>query len=213
MKHLVIIGAGNFGREMYWSATMSYGYLESFDIKGYIDDLYDTKLEKYKNLQVPWLGKIDDYNPCEDDVFICSISDGKTRSKIMEMVKHRGGEFTNLINKTSMVYGNAKLGIGVFVGPYCDISDNVTIGDNVSINSHSSVGHDSVINNDTCIMSYVNITGNCVIGERVFIGSGCKMVPNTKIGDDAYVGIGSVLIRNVKTGTRVFGNPAKKMDF
>jgi acetyltransferase-like isoleucine patch superfamily enzyme len=39
------------------------------------------------------------------------------------------------------------------------------------------------------------------------------VAPHKKIGDGAYIGIGSVVISNIKAGTRVFGNPAKKMDF
>ena len=38
-------------------------------------------------------------------------------------------------------------------------------------------------------------------------------LPNADIEDDAYVGVGSVILRKVKTGKRVFGNPAREMDF
>ena len=36
--------------------------------------------------------------------------------------------------------------------------------------------------------------------------------PGKKVGDDAFIGIGSVVINNVKAGTKVFGNPAKRID-
>ena len=39
------------------------------------------------------------------------------------------------------------------------------------------------------------------------------MAPSKKIGDNATVGISSVVISNVKAVTKVFGNPAKKIDF
>ena len=37
MKHLVIIGAGGYGREMYGAALGSVGYGTEFDVKGYLD--------------------------------------------------------------------------------------------------------------------------------------------------------------------------------
>ena len=55
MKHLVIIGAGELGREMYWHAKESVGFETEFDIKGYIDDDYDPSAEKYRHLQKPLL--------------------------------------------------------------------------------------------------------------------------------------------------------------
>ena len=61
MKHLVIIGAGELGRELYWHAQESKGYNTDFDIKGYIDDDYSPDSERYCNLQKPLISSIDDY--------------------------------------------------------------------------------------------------------------------------------------------------------
>ena len=33
------------------------------------------------------------------------------------------------------------------------------------------------------------------------------------VGDDAYICAGSIVFSKVKAGTKVFGNPAKRMDF
>ena len=42
MKHLVIIGAGGYGREMYGAALGSVGYGTEFDVKGYLDGNADA---------------------------------------------------------------------------------------------------------------------------------------------------------------------------
>ena len=212
MKHLIIIGAGNFGRELYWHAKLSVGYKNDFIIKGYIDDIYDPSLEKYKRLSAPWLGKITDYRIQEDDVFICAIGDGGGRAAAIKLIKERGGEFINLIHKTSIIQGVVGIGKGVFVGPYTVIGDHAKLGNHVMVNTHSAIGHDAIVGDYTCIMSYVDITGWSVIGEKVFLASGCRITPGTKIGDNAYIGIGSVVLRRVKSGTKVFGNPAKRID-
>lgn len=212
MKHLVIIGAGELGRELYWHAHESIGFAETFDIKGYIDDDFEPEAEKYRNLQLPIISSIDDYVIEKDDVFICAVGTVNGREATVEKIKSKGGEFLTIINRTALIQGNVHIGEGVFIGPYTVIGDNVTINDHSMLNTHSSIGHDAVLGEYTCVMSYVDITGCCQIGRKVFLASGCRMTPSSKIGNGAYVGIGSVVLRRVKPNAKVFGNPAKNVD-
>lgn len=212
MKHLVIIGAGELGRELYWHIHESHGFRTKYDIKGYIDDDYEPLSDRYKNLQQPLLSSIDEYEIQQDDVFICAVGGVNGREATVEKIKAKGGKFISVINRTSLIHGNVSIGEGVFVGPYTVIGDSVTIGNHVMLNTHSSIGHDAILGDYTCVMSYVDITGCCIIGRKAFLASGCRMTPSTKIGDGAYVGIGSVILRRVKPGVKVFGNPAKVID-
>lgn len=212
MKHLIIIGAGELGRELYWNAQESRGFDSDFDIKGYIDDDFQPNSERYMNLQKPLLSSIDDYEIKKDDVFICAVGNVDGRENTVKKIISKGGNFISLINRTSIIQGNVNIGTGTFIGPYTVIGDSVTIGNHVLLNTHSAIGHDSVLGDYTCVMSYVDITGCCKIGKKVFLASGCRMTPATKIGDCAYVGIGSVILRKVKAGTKVFGNPARVID-
>lgn len=212
MKHLVIIGAGEFGRELYWHIQDSKGFMTEYDIKGYIDDDYAPHEERYKKLQKPLISSIDDYMVEPDDVFICAVGSANGRRITIEKVKAKGGKFISIINKTAIIQGTVKIGEGSFLGPYTAIGDSAEIGNHVMINTHSAVGHDAIIKDYTCIMSYVDVTGCCEVGEGVFLASGCRMVPHSIIGDGAYVGIGSVVLRRIKPGTKVFGNPAKVVD-
>ncbi len=212
MKHLVIIGAGELGRELYWHAQGAKGYGTEYDIKGYIDDDYHPDSERYANLQKPLISSIDDYEVQNDDVFICAVGTVNGRELTVEKIKTKGGKFISVIHETSIIHGTVKIGEGVFIGPYTVIGDNVTIEDHVMLNTHSSIGHDAILGEFTCVMSFVDITGCCKIGRKVFLASGCRMTPSTKIGEGAYVGIGSVVLRKVKAGTKVFGNPARSID-
>ena len=212
MKHLVIIGAGEFGRELYWHIQDSRGFSTEFDVKGYIDDAYHPGDAVDLKLQKPLLSSVDDYEIEEDDVFICAIGSGKGRESTATRIEQRGGKFISVIHKTSLIHGTVKIGDGVFIGPYTVIGDNAVLKNHVMLNTHSAIGHDAVIEEYACVMSFVDITGCCHIGKKVFLASGCRMTPSTNIGDGAYVGIGSVVLRRVKAGTKVFGNPAKALD-
>lgn len=212
MKHLVIIGAGAFGRELYWHIQDSKGFGTEFDVKGYIDDGFGLSSENDLGLQRPIISSINNYEIEKNDVFICAIGSVDGRELTVKQIEKKGGEFISIIHKTALIQGTVKIGHGVFIGPYTVIGDNVTLEDHVMVNTHSAIGHDATLERYTCVMSYVDITGCCCIGEKVFLASGCRMTPSTKIGDGAYVGIGSVVLRRVKAGAKVFGNPARAID-
>lgn len=212
MKKLVIIGAGELGREMFYSARMSEGYMTYFELKGYIDDVMyaNPDAPKYAHVPLPLLNSIDNYQPEPDDTFICAVGNPQGRSIVVSKITSRVGgvEWLTLKHKTSIVVDTAKIGKGVFLGPYTCIGPETSIADHVMINTHSAVGHDAVLGKYSCLMSYVDITGHTTLGEGVFMGSGSRTVPGAKIGSWAYVGLGSVVLRKVRENTKVFGNPA-----
>lgn len=212
MKHLVIIGAGALGREMYWSALGSPGFGTEFDIKGYIVDDFEPESERYQKLHRPLLSSIDDYQIEDDDVFICAIGSVEGRKSTVERIEAKGGKFISIICPTALITENARIGEGTFISPYATVSDSAVVGKHVVLSIFSTIGHDSAVGDYTCIMPHVNITGHCTIGSGVFLGSGCRMTPSTNIGDGAYVGIGSVVLRRVKARTKVFGNPARVIE-
>lgn len=205
MKNLVIAGAGEFGRELYWTILDSKGYGYEFTVKGYVDSA-DTS--NFTKLQAPLLGTPEDYEIQNSDVFTCAIGNPVSREKVVKRLLCRGAEFINIIHKTSIIHGSARYGTGLVICPFTSIGDNSKIGDYVVLNGYSAIGHDSVVGDFTCIMSHCDITGHTKIGKNVFIGGGAGTVPKAKIGDGAYVGAGSVVLRKVNPGVKVFGNPA-----
>ena len=88
MKHLVIIGGGGMGKDIYHSAKHSIGYGTEYDIKGFIDDNLNSLdgCEGYP----PVLDTIKNYQPSEDDVFTCSI--GNVKKSLFE-----GGIFVVIV--------------------------------------------------------------------------------------------------------------------
>ena len=74
-KHLVIIGAGGFGREVYTWALQTIQGGAPWAIKGFLDDKSGT-LDGYK-YDVPHLNTVADYVPQQKDVFLCAIGEPK----------------------------------------------------------------------------------------------------------------------------------------
>ena len=206
MKHLIIVGAGDFGRELYWHAKKSIGYGISWDLKGYLDD--NPAVTEGNKLCMPFLGGIRDYMINPDDVFTCAICNPPVRKKVIHILLEKGAEFISVIHSTALIQETAKLGTGIILCPYTTVNDHAVLGDYVMLNEMTTIGHDANIGNYTCTMGHVDITGFAKVGETSYFGSGARALPHSRIGNNAFVGAGSVVIRRVRDNTKVFGVPA-----
>lgn len=206
MKELVIIGAGGMGRTLYSNALECVGYGNEFVIKGFIDDNIHA-LDGFENYP-PIVGKISEYMPQKEDVFVSSIG-GPLRRACMEEIINRGGEFLQMIHKTARVYTNAKLGKGNFVGAYSVIGNDAIVGDYNMIQSYAVIGHDAKIGNWNRIDTHVTCVGGIIVEDDVNIHTGAVINHKVTVESGAHVGAMSFVIRKVKAGTTVYGNPAK----
>lgn len=206
MKHLIIVGAGDFGRELHWYAKQSIGYGTEWDLKGFLDDNADVA--KDGKLSMPLLGGVEDYFIASDDVFTCSICSPAVRKEVIGILLEKGAEFISIIHRTSLVQDTAKYGKGVVLSPYTIITDHAVVGNYVVLNSMAGVGHDAVIGDYTCMMAHVDITGYVHVGEAAYFGSGARALPHARIGNNAFIGAGSVVLKRVLDDTKVFGIPA-----
>ena len=211
MKHLVIIGAGGMGRDVYWSARGCYGYGEEFDIKGFIDDDL-TSQDGYEGYP-PLLGTIDGYQIEEDDVFNCSMGNVQTKAKICERLKEKGAIFYTLINKTAVVHEHTTLGAGCYVGEFALIGTEATIGEGCLIQAYSIIGHDCKIGDYVRIDTHSVIIGGVEIKSRATVHTAAVVSHKVVVGEDATVAACSFVIRKVKNGTTVAGNPAKLLEY
>lgn len=210
MKEIIIVGAGGFGRELLqWIKEINK--LENrWEIKGFIDDNLEA-LDNY-DCKYKILGKIKDWEPSKNEVFACAIANPKIKEKVVCLLKTKEAVFESIIHPSAVIGESNKIGEGFIAYPNSVVTTNVVIGDFVTLLS-SGVGHDAKVGDFSTISSFCDITGYVNLGKRVFMGSHGTIIPSKKIGDDVYIGAGSVVISNLKNNIRVFGNPAKKIDF
>lgn len=113
MKHLLIIGAGGFGREIYNARSSFRGYNEEFDIKGFLDDT-EAPLHGCPGYP-PVVGTIMGYVPQDDDVFICALGSVRGKQVCSRSILERGGEFISLIHKKCSISRNVNIGKGCII--------------------------------------------------------------------------------------------------
>jgi len=206
IRNLIIIGAGQFGREIFTWAIQAIASDFPCRIKGFLDDRADA-LDGY-DYPAKVLGNMGNYKVEADDVFIGAIGDPKTKVKCYSPIAERGGRFINIIHPLANIGNNVQLGAGIVMGPFVSVTCDVKIGNHVTIGAFSNAGHDTIIGDGCQISSHCGINGEATLGEGVFLGSHACIIPRIKVGAWAFVGAGSVVVRDVPPGARVFGNPA-----
>ena len=207
MQKLIIVGAGGCGRDvLHWAVDCTAAGAD-WQPLGFIDD--NPQALSGLKCTHPLLGSITDWQPQEDQLFICAIADPALRRSIVSLLNDKGAHFTSLIHPTVRVVATATLGQGVILSPYVTVSDNAVVGDFVFVNLHSALGHDSHTGDYTTICSFCDVTGGVQLGPGVYLGSRVTVVPGVSIGEQAFLCAGSVVMNNIAPGVKVLGNPAR----
>lgn len=214
MKDIIIVCAGSVAVEVYTiigeinrKATEA-GKDPIYNCLGFIDD--DEKaLEPYPFVKHSIIGCISEWQPIGNEVYALGVSTPKTKEKLVNLLIDRGCEFETIISPYVEIMPNVKIGKGCFITPYC-ICSGADIGDYVNIMG-SMIGGGAVIGDYSTILGFANIAMG-KLGKRVYVGSH-SVVLDVKVGDDAMISVGSIVVRNVKEGIKVFGNPAKRVDW
>lgn len=211
MKHLIIIGARGFGREVYNTALESVGFGKDYDVKGFLDDKSDA-LDEYDGYP-SILSSVEDYIPQNGDVFICALGDVSFKNKYVEMISAKGAEFISIIHKDATIEMNSKYGKGCIFSTGVRISCDVKIGNFVSFNDNAVIGHDVVIGDFCHLNSNSFMGGYSQLGNYTTVHTSAIITPHIIVGNHSVVGAGAVVTRRVKDGVTVYGNPAKIFSF
>ena len=207
MKHLVIIGAGGFGREMFGAAREAVGYGTAFDIRGFLDAHADA-LDGFAGYP-PVIGAPETYVPQPDDVFITALGNLDSRRRCADFIESRGGRFASVIHRTAILGPNVTVGDGSFIAPNVVLTADVRIGRHVAVFHNTSIGHDTSLEDFSHVYAQCSIGGEVRVGEGAVVYPGAVVTPRRTIGEESVVGAGSTVILNVKPRTTVFGSPAK----
>lgn len=207
--NLIIIGAGEFGREVHTWVGQAIEHGTRWVVKGFLDDRPDA-LRGY-DTGAPILGSIAGYAPGLDDEFLCAIGEPRDKRACYEAMTAKGARFATLVHPTALVGRNVVLGPGTLLCPFTQLSCDITLGKLVTFGTYSNTGHDTAIGDFAQVSGSCEINGRAIVEEGAFLGSHATILPRVRVGAYAYVGAGSVVLKNVKPGVKVFGNPAVRI--
>ena len=209
-KRLLIVGAGDFGRELESWLSLCPVNDRDWDLHGYLDSnpaALDGFQTDYKIVGDPFT-----YSFQENDLCAMSITDCVTKEKVFEAIKGKV-KFLTFIAPTAIIGKFTSFGEGTLICPGCIVSTNTRIGRLVIVNIGSQIGHDVEIGDYSSLMANIDIGGHVKIGEKTYIGTGATIIPKRVIAKNVRIGAGSVVLHNIKENLSVFGNPAGKISY
>lgn len=208
----LIVGAGGFGREIfYWTQGQVQSTGQDFPI-GFLDDNPDC-FKTFPSLAPYWVDRISDYVPRPGDRLLMAIGDPTIKLQIGQKLIDRGATFATYIHPKAVVTADAKLGTGCIVCPLTVICCNVTVGDFVALNLGTVVGHDSTISDGCTLSPHANVSGQSYLERGVFIGCQAVILPKVHVGEFARIGAGSSVIGHVRSHSTMLGVPAKRVSW
>ncbi len=109
-QRLLIVGAGEFGREVYCWATQVPESQRAWDVAGFLDQ-DRTKLDSF-SFPVGVIGDANHYEIQAQDRFLCAIAKPETRKKVVKGLLSRGAIFETLIHPAAVLGFDNRIGAG-----------------------------------------------------------------------------------------------------
>lgn len=204
MKDLIIVGAGGLGRKVF-VCLRRLNTDGKWNIRGFIDDNEHALDGKKCDLGI--IGKISDWNPTDDQVFVMGISDPHVKHVVADKLLARGAKFETIVSPDVIMGDYVEIGEGsVILTPY-NVESGAEIGKFVTLLG-ATIALDGKLGDYSTAGGFANLT--CAnIGKEVYIGSHAVVLSHVTVGDGAYIGVGSIVMKDVPEYTQVFGSPAR----
>ena len=206
MENLIILGAGGLGQEIAWLVEEINQSQKIWNLLGFLDSHPDVQNKHL--IGYPVLGPFDFAQKYTDCYFVVAFGDPRFREKIVQSVNIYNIKWANLISPTVLLHKSNKLGKGIVIGRYTDLTIDCDIEDHVMLNIHVVLGHKVKIGRYSIVSPNVTINGGASIGHSCSIGANA-FVRDVIIGDYVTIGASSCVVKNVEDDSVVGGVPAK----
>lgn len=166
MKNVVIVGAGDLGKELVWLIEDINRKKPTYLILGFLDD--DTAKDTYSFYGYRVLGGTDQLErlneriPCQA---VLALRDGANRQRMVEAHPAFDGWET-------IVHPTATVASGVSVGRGCVLFPQVTVSVDSRLGPFGIYGSRVTIGNDCWVGDYVTAGMGVLIPERSSVGTG-----------------------------------------
>ncbi len=203
MKNIVIIGAGDLGKEVVWLIEDINKRKPEYLILGFLDN--DPKKIGGEFYGYKVLGKDEDLETIAEMTplsAIIAIQDGRVRKKIVD--RHsRFDHWESIIHPTAVIAQSSSIGKGSIVFPQVTISVDTKIGDFALLYIHSTVCNDCEISDFVSVMSGASISERAIIGSECFLAAGCTVYPHKTLGNRVEVGVEATASKDYADGSEV----------
>lgn len=210
MKRLIIIGAGDFGREVSWVAERINAVTPTWELLGFVDDTPEkqgTVVDGY-----PVLGAVSSLRSVTEETWVvCSVGTGKTRRRVMERVLENPAlKAATLIDPAAIIGRNSAVGEGCVVCAGTVLTVSCRLEAHVIVNLNCTIGHDTVLEPFCTVHPGSSLSGKVHVGACTDIGTGTKIIQGKTVCPGCVLGAGAVVVRDITEPGTYVGVPAAK---
>jgi sugar O-acyltransferase (sialic acid O-acetyltransferase NeuD family) len=206
VQDLIILGSGGLAQEYAWLVEEINESRKSFNLLGYLDDDEAKIGVEYIGYRV--LGPVKDVLKYPSAKFIAGVGDPRARKLVVEKAGLPRDRWATLVSPTVRLHPSHRIGVGVMIGRYSDLTVGCDIGDHAMVNIHVVLGHSVRVGAFSVISPNVTINGEGIIGSLCYIGAN-SFVRNCRVADGATVGAGAAVVKDVPENCVVAGVPAR----
>lgn len=211
MKKLVIVGAGDFGREVSWVAERINAQTPVWELLGFVDDsaaIRGRTVDGY-----PVLGPVSWLEAVTDELYVvCSIGTGRIRKQVMERVLANPHlRPAALIDPAAIVGRNVQIGQGSVVCAGVVLTVSVHLAEHTIVNLNCTIGHDVVLEPYCTVHPGSNLSGRVHVGACTDIGTGTKIIQGLAVCSGCTLGAGTVVVRDITEPGTYAGVPARRI--
>jgi sugar O-acyltransferase (sialic acid O-acetyltransferase NeuD family) len=204
MKHIAILGAGGFAKEVYSILSPEHKWTENKTV--FLEDpqWYHKRTIFGSRVVLPKEISPDKYE------LVFGIGDPNARQ---EMYQRYSGDYCFVSVKAYGVrdWLRCEIGAGAIICPGSIITVETTIGKGLILNLNATVGHNCRIGDWVTVSPGAHISGSVSIGDRCYIGTGAVIREGISICSDVVIGSGAVVVKNIYEPGTYVGCPAKRI--
>lgn len=209
MKKLVIIGAGDFGREVSWLVERINARGPEWELLGFVDDgaaHLGAAVDGY-----PLLGTTQWLQRYEEELWVvCSIGTGRVRKACMDRILTQPNlHAATLVDPAAIVGRNACVEEGCVVCAGTVLAISSHLFPHTIVNINCTIGHDSQAGPFVTVNPGSNVSGKVQVESCCDLGTGSKVIQGLHICSGCTIGAGAVVVRDITQPGTYVGVPAR----
>lgn len=205
MKDLIIMGAGDLGKDVAWLVERINEKNNEWNLLGFTEKGEMKEFQGY-----PVLGTDDVINDYEDVYVICALANTAVRERIIDTLP-ANAHIATLIDPNAIIHRTAQIGEGSLIFAGAMVGIEAKVGKCCTVLYNAAVNHDVEVGDYTTIYPNATISGRCRVGRYCEIGTGASIIQHVSICDNAKIGVGAAVFTNIKNPGTTVGNPAVTM--
>ena len=205
MKDLIIMGAGDLGKDVAWLVERINEKNNEWNLLGFTEKGEMKEFQGY-----PVLGTDDVINDYEDVYVICALANTAVRERIIDTLP-ANAHIATLIDPNAIIHRTAQIGEGSLIFAGAMVGIEAKVGKCCTVLYNAAVNHDVEVGDYTTVYPNATISGRCHVGKYCEIGTGASIIQHVSICDNAKIGVGAAVFTNIKIPGTTVGNPAVTM--